>query len=135
MNILQNPELLDHLASSYALGTLRGGARRRFETLAREQAPIRAAALIWQSRLASMNELQPQSVPDAAVWTRIDNLVQGEQQAKAMQAARESAPIAASGPTGWLRSLLSVAGRGGGRRGGDGLCGGHRLEPARSNGR
>ena len=107
MNLLKNPDLLDHLASTYALGTLRGGARRRFETLAREQAPVRAAALIWQTRLASMNELQPQSVPDAAVWTRIDNLVQGEQQAQAMQATRESArqnepPVL----TGWLRSLL-----------------------------
>ena len=107
MNLLDNPNLLDHLASTYALGTLRGGARRRFETLAREQAPVRAAALIWQTRLASMNELQPQSVPDAAVWTRIDNLVQGEQQAQAMQATRESArqnepPVL----TGWLRSLL-----------------------------
>jgi anti-sigma-K factor RskA len=107
MNILQNPELLDHLASSYALGTLRGGARRRFETLAREQAPIRAAALIWQTRLASMNELQPQSVPDAAVWTRIDNLVQGEQQAKSLKTARESArQDAQPGLTGWLSSLL-----------------------------
>lgn len=107
MNLLNNPDLLDHLASTYALGTLRGGARRRFETLAREHAPVRAAALIWQTRLASMNELQPQSVPDAAVWTRIDNLVQGEQQAQAMQATRESArqnepPVL----TGWLRSLL-----------------------------
>lgn len=107
MNLLDNPNLLDHLASTYALGTLRGGARRRFETLAREHAPVRAAALIWQTRLASMNELQPQSVPDAAVWTRIDNLVQGEQQAQAMQATRESArqnepPVL----TGWLRSLL-----------------------------
>ncbi len=107
MNILKNPELLDHLASSYALGTLRGGARRRFESLAREQAPIRAAALIWQTRLASMNELQPQSAPDSAVWTRIDNLVQGEQQTKALQTARESArQDAPPGLAGWLRSLL-----------------------------
>ena len=107
MNLLKNPELLDHLASHYALGTLRGGARRRFETLARDHAPVRAAALIWQTRLASMNELQPQSAPDAAVWTRIDNLVQGERQAQSMQATRESArqndpPVL----TGWLHSLL-----------------------------
>ena len=38
MHLPQHPELLDKLAASYALGTLRGGARRRFETLAREQA-------------------------------------------------------------------------------------------------
>jgi anti-sigma-K factor RskA len=106
MNLLNNPDLLEHLASHYALGTLRGGARRRFETLARKHAPVRAAALIWQTRLASMNELQPQSAPDAAVWTRIDNLVQGEQQVKSMQTTRDSArqndpPVL----TGWLRSL------------------------------
>ena len=27
MNLIKNPDLLDHLASTYALGTLRGGAR------------------------------------------------------------------------------------------------------------
>ena len=69
MNFSQHPELLDQLASAYALGTLRGGARRRFETLAREQAPVRAAALIWQSRVASMNELQ---VPSRAPGGRVD---------------------------------------------------------------
>ena len=107
MNLLKNPELLEHLASSYALGTLRGGARRRFETLAREQAPVRAAALIWQSRLASLNELQPQATPAPAIWTRIDNLVQGEKTQAAMLAARQAPSPAATdaGIGGWLRSL------------------------------
>ncbi len=107
MNLIQHPELLDRLASSYALGTLRGGARRRFEALAREQAPVRAAALIWQSRLASLNELQPQAQPSSAVWTRIDNLVQGEKQSAAQQAVRAQAASAVepAGSGGWLRSL------------------------------
>nr|WP_315493947.1 anti-sigma factor [uncultured Rhodoferax sp.] len=107
MNLMQHPELLDRLASSYALGTLRGGARRRFEALAREQAPVRAAALIWQSRLASLNELQPQAQPSGAVWTRIDNLVQGERTSAAQQAVRAQAAAAAeaTGLGSWLRSL------------------------------
>ena len=108
MNLLQNTDLLDRLASSYALGTLRGGARRRFETMAREQAPVRAAALIWQSRLASINELQPQMQPDAVVWTRIDNLVQGEKAGAAQAAARAQALTSVEQATGiaaWLRSL------------------------------
>ena len=108
MNLLQNTDLLDRLASSYALGTLRGGARRRFETMAREQAPVRAAALIWQSRLASINELQPQMQPDAVVWTRIDNLVQGEKAGAAQAAARAQALTSVEQTTGiaaWLRSL------------------------------
>ena len=108
MNLINKPELLERLASSYALGTLRGGARRRFEALAREQAPLRAAALVWQTRLASMNELQPPSVPSPAVWTRIDNLLQGQLDAQTMQ-ARQSAgrdtSSAVANPSGWLRSL------------------------------
>ena len=68
MNLINNPDLLDRLASSYALGTLRGGARRRFETLAREHPTIRAAALIWQGRMASVTELQAQEAPSPAVW-------------------------------------------------------------------
>ena len=36
MDILRYPDLMERLAASYALGTLRGGARRRFEALARQ---------------------------------------------------------------------------------------------------
>ncbi|MFW5330772.1 anti-sigma factor [Hydrogenophaga sp. ZJX-1] len=103
MNLPQHPELLDRLASAYALGTLRGGARRRFETLAREQAPVRAAALIWQSRVASMNELQTPAEPSPAVWTRIHNMVHADVEQAAMTAARSTA--AQPAPGGWLRSL------------------------------
>jgi anti-sigma-K factor RskA len=99
MNLVQHPELLDTLAASYALGTLRGGARRRFETLAREQAPVRAAALIWQARIGSVAELQTPAQPAPAVWTRIANLVQADQEHTAMQAAREVS-------TGWWRNLF-----------------------------
>lgn len=102
MNLSQHPELLDRLAAAYSLGTLRGGARRRFEALARERAPVRAAALVWQSRLVSVNELQAPAQPPAAVWTRIENLVRAEREQQAQVAAR-AAPLPAHG--GWLRSL------------------------------
>jgi len=105
MNLLAHPELLDLLAASHALGTLRGGARRRFETLAREQAPVRAAALVWQGRLASMTELQSPVVPDAAVWTRIRNMIDAEQAQHAIERQRSAAPNAAPAQGGWLRSL------------------------------
>lgn len=102
MNLIRNPSLLDQLGASYALGTLRGGARRRFEALARVHAPVRAAALIWQSRLASVTELQQQAAPSPAVWKRIQNLVQAEKEAQRMLAARQ-APAPATG--GWWNSL------------------------------
>ena len=105
MKLHDHPELLDLLAASHALGTLRGGARRRFETLAREQPPVRAAALVWQSRLASMAELQSPVVPDPAVWTRIRTLVAAEQQQEAIARQRTAAAPAPPARGGWLRSL------------------------------
>ncbi len=104
MNLSQHPELIDRLAAAYALGTLRGGARRRFETLAREQAPVRAAALIWQSRIGSLNELQAPVEPSAAVWTRIANLVRADRERQAMDQARV-APGAPPAAGGWWRNL------------------------------
>ena len=108
MNISAHPELLELLAAGHALGTLKGGARRRFEAIARDHAPVRAAALVWQSRLASMTELQKPVVPDTAVWTRIRNQIGVEQSEQALQRQRAQAQAAATpaaGATGWLRSL------------------------------
>jgi len=103
MNLMKNPSLMEQLAASYALGTLRGGARRRFETLARDNALLRATALLWQSRMSSVAELQPQIAPSAAVWKRIENLINADKQAAAMQAARaRPAPAVAAG---WWASL------------------------------
>ena len=91
MNLIQNPSLIEQLAASYALGTLRGGARRRFEGLARQHAEVRAQALIWQGRMSSVAELQPQAAPSPVVWKRIENLVAADKEAKAMQATRAAA--------------------------------------------
>ncbi|MBL8389706.1 MAG: anti-sigma factor [Hydrogenophaga sp.] len=103
MDIHRHPELLDRLAAAYAIGTLRGGARRRFESLARERAPVRAAALIWQSRVASMTELEQTVAPSPVVWTRIENLVRAEREQAAMLAAALKARAQPAG--GWWRNL------------------------------
>lgn len=127
MNIAQHPELVDRLAASYALGTLRGGARRRFETLAREHATVRAAALVWQGRWSGLTELQglppaplsaaaaasaatPLPAPSANVWVRIQNLVQADLDAAAQAAARgaggaSTASTAGKAAVAWWRNL------------------------------
>ncbi len=105
MNIGAHPELLELLAASHALGTLRGGARRRFEAIAREHPAVRAAALTWQGRLSGMTELQPPVVPDAAVWTRIRNMIAAEQAGAAMERQRSATPAKLTARGGWLRSL------------------------------
>ena len=100
MNLIDKPALLDHLAASYALGTLRGGARRRFETRARQSPVIRAAALIWQERFASMTELQITEAPSPNVWKRIENTLGGQ------RAPVSQAPVRdASGETPLLEKL------------------------------
>ena len=78
MNLGQHPELLDQLAARYAVGILKGGARRRLEAQARQSATVRARLLLWQERMHSMLELQPQSPPHTTsqlhnVWKRIEN--------------------------------------------------------------
>jgi anti-sigma-K factor RskA len=83
------PELIDTLAAAYALGTLKGGARRRFEALARTRADVRGAAQRWQARLASIALLQPGLQPSEQVWKRVHNLVQAEIQLRQLAAQRE----------------------------------------------
>ena len=105
MRLIDHPELLDRLAAAYALGSLRHGARRRFEALARVHAPVQAAALLWQVQLAGLTALQPSVAPDPAVWTRIDNLVRADlEQRRAQQAAHAALAQDARRSTGW-RSL------------------------------
>lgn len=105
MNIVNRPELLEQIAASYALGTLRGGARRRFETLAREHVTARAQALIWQERLASITELQQGEAPSANVWKRIANAVEHQRSAAAVKPA---APVADTSVADRLRRALGL---------------------------
>ena len=85
MNLFKHPGLVERLAAAYALGTLRGAARRRFETMARQDPAIRANALVWQSRFAGLVELQAAVAPPPELWSRID--AQLTQQAQAETAA------------------------------------------------
>lgn len=111
MNLTQKPELLDRLAAAYALGTLRGGARRRFEQQAREHAQVRAAALLWQGHWSAFSEVQTPIQPDAAVWIRIDNQLQAEKAATARDRKHEATevnqPVRALG---WWRGAALAGG-------------------------
>ncbi len=106
MDLHRHPELLDQLAGKYALGALRGGARRRFEALCRDYAPVRAAALVWEARFHGLTELGPAVTPDPAVWRRIDNLVNAAAAASRQQA--QARPSRAPSPSGWAAWLSSL---------------------------
>jgi anti-sigma-K factor RskA len=75
MNINQirhNERLREKLASEYVLGTLRGGARRRFETWMQQDAGLRRAVVEWQERLSPMAEFAPPAKPSPQVWQAIE---------------------------------------------------------------
>jgi anti-sigma-K factor RskA len=72
MNLHRYPQLVDMLAAEYVLGTLRGGARRRFERYADHDTVIRQAVGEWQRRISPLAELAEPRMPPAAVWDAIE---------------------------------------------------------------
>jgi anti-sigma-K factor RskA len=71
MNLLE-PRRLDALAREYALGTLAGGARRRFERLLRDSRAAEMAVLVWQERLGTLARPVPPLEPSQRVWAQIE---------------------------------------------------------------
>lgn len=66
------PALADRLAAEYALGTLRGPARRRFETLLAAHPALRAAVRGWQERLMPLAASVKPVTPSPAAWSGIE---------------------------------------------------------------
>jgi anti-sigma-K factor RskA len=66
-----NREIIDRLAAEYALGTLRGAARRRFERWRASTPFADERCLFWEERLMYLaKDLKPVK-PPAHVWTAI----------------------------------------------------------------
>jgi anti-sigma-K factor RskA len=66
------PERADALAAQYVAGTLRGGARRRFEALLSGHPALRRAVAGWQDRLMPLTAALPPVQPRAGVWRAIE---------------------------------------------------------------
>ena len=95
------PERLDRLAREYALGTLAGSARRRFERVLRQSPAAARAVGAWQERLGGLAGAVPGMQPGESVWRAL------EQRLFTTPSRR------ASGPLQWLGSVLSVRALGG----------------------
>lgn len=68
MNLAHNEQLREQLAAEYVLGTLKGGARRRFEKLAANDPILKRAVAEWQDRLCPLAEFNPAQQPSPQVW-------------------------------------------------------------------
>lgn len=71
------PALADRLASEYVLGTLRGPARRRFETLMLAHPNLRQATRDWERRLTQLSAVTPEVTPSAKVWEGVQRKLFG----------------------------------------------------------
>lgn len=67
-----HPALLDHLASAYVLGTLGGGARRRFVRLLRDRSDLQLLVAQWEARLGLLASSVPMQQPPPRVWAAIE---------------------------------------------------------------
>jgi anti-sigma-K factor RskA len=92
----RHPGLVDRLAAEYALGVLRGAARRRFEHIARRDAAVRVAVEEWQTRVRAMAELGPGSTPPPSVWEGIERRLELSAARRAAFAGAQTPEAAAS---------------------------------------
>jgi anti-sigma-K factor RskA len=84
----RRPGLADRLAAEYVIGTLRGGARRRFESLLPAHALLREATRSWLDRLMPLTLALPPVQPSGQVWRRISESIEnGRKEAGASQSA------------------------------------------------
>ena len=72
------PELLDRLAAEYALGTLRGAARRRFERLCVQIPAARLTLHRWEDDWVHLSRALAPVQPSAGVWTKVSRRLFGD---------------------------------------------------------
>lgn len=75
MKYRDKPELIERLTAEYVLGTLHGGARRRFAAWLANDAALRRTVAEWESRLNPMVAAVTAVPPPRHVWDRIAALI------------------------------------------------------------
>ncbi|EJE54750.1 hypothetical protein PMI14_00380 [Acidovorax sp. CF316] len=94
------PERLDRLAREYALGTLAGRARRRFERVLQSSPAAVQAVDAWRQRLAVLDLSTVPQQPPEATWQKIEQRLFGTP-----QPAHSSAAASA-----WQRAVQALLG-------------------------
>lgn len=72
-----DPQLRNGLAAEYVLGTLRGQARARFESLMRYDPALRGLVTDWEDRLTPLARAGTDIAPPASVWDALSKRIAG----------------------------------------------------------
>lgn len=72
LNRYQNPEIFEQLAIEYAVGSMQGRARKRFEVLMETHFYLRATVDAYEIKFANLVELLPEKQPSKQVWKNIE---------------------------------------------------------------
>lgn len=68
----QNPEVFEQLAIEYAVGSMRGRARKRFEILMDTHFYLKATVEAYENKFANLVELLPETKAPDTVWQGIE---------------------------------------------------------------
>ncbi len=68
---LTNPDLQSRLAAEYVLGTMKGGARRRFEEYMLDNRALREEVAKWEAHMTPLTEHVTPIAPPDRVWKKI----------------------------------------------------------------
>jgi anti-sigma-K factor RskA len=71
----RNEEIREALAAEYAVGTLQGAARRRFERSLKDDPPLRRLVAEWEARLAPLDAAAAPIAPPRRVWETIQQRI------------------------------------------------------------
>jgi len=77
MTTYKDPQLRDRLAAEYVLGTLRGRARARFESLQRYDPALRKLVAEWEARITPLATAASEITPPARVWAALSRRIAG----------------------------------------------------------
>lgn len=88
-----SPETLRKLAAAYALGTLAGPARRRFEAVMARQPLAAEAVAAWNRRFVPLAEQLPAAPAQPALWARIEQAAFADDSAVAPVAMPKASSI------------------------------------------
>lgn len=98
-------ELIDRLAADYVVGTMKGGARRRFAAALQTEPAVARAVMRWQERLLPLDDAVQPASASPALWARIEQQAFGSAATRATATATAAAKAAA--PLRWWQRLLA----------------------------